>query len=162
MRHLKRNMMQVWSRRITGVGDGLVQGTEAFAQGLAFGVSGVLRKPVESARQYGVIGIAPGVGRAVVGFIVQPLSGALDFISLTVDGISASFMKCINILSNKSIPQRVRDPRAIHRDGIVREYDKVEAAGQVCCFFCTVHFSPPFNLFSRRQDGSLVIVSLTN
>nr|CAB3500118.1 unnamed protein product [Digitaria exilis] len=58
--------IQVWSRRITGVGDGLVQGTEAFAQGLAFGVSGVLRKPVESARQYGLVGIAPGLGRAFV------------------------------------------------------------------------------------------------
>ncbi|KAK3153327.1 hypothetical protein QOZ80_2BG0170820 [Eleusine coracana subsp. coracana] len=148
---LQLRSKQVWSRRITGVGDGLAQGTEAFAQGLAFGVSGVLRKPVESARQYGVIGIAPGLGRAFVGFIVQPLSGALDFFSLTVDGISASFVKCLNILSNKSIPQRIRDPRAIHRDGIVREYDKVEAAGQMALylaeasryFACTDLFREP-------------------
>ncbi|XP_062205491.1 uncharacterized protein LOC133907454 isoform X2 [Phragmites australis] len=131
---LQLRSKQVWSRRITGIGDGLVQGTEAFAQGLAFGVSGVLRKPVESARQYGVIGIAPGLGRAFVGFIVQPLSGALDFFSLTVDGISASFMRCVNILSNKSVPKRIRDPRAIHRDGILREYDKVEAAGQMALY----------------------------
>uniref|UniRef100_A0A0E0BDW2 PH domain-containing protein n=1 Tax=Oryza glumipatula TaxID=40148 RepID=A0A0E0BDW2_9ORYZ len=127
---LQLRSKQVWSRRITGVGDGLVQGTEAFAQGLAFGVSGVLRKPVESARQYGAIGIAHGLGRAVVGFIVQPLSGAFDFFSLTVDGISASFMRCVDILNNKHVPQRIRDPRAIHRDGIIREYDKVQAAGQ--------------------------------
>ncbi|WVZ57683.1 hypothetical protein U9M48_008037 [Paspalum notatum var. saurae] len=148
---LQLRSKQVWSRRITGVGDGLVQGTEAFAQGLAFGVSGVLRKPVESARQYGVIGIAPGIGRAFVGFIVQPLSGALDFFSLTVDGISASFMRCINILGNKSVPQRIRDPRAIHRDGIVREYDKVEAVGQMALylaeasryFACTDLFREP-------------------
>lgn len=148
---LQLRSKQVWSRRITGVGDGLVQGTEAFAQGLAFGVSGVLRKPVESARQYGLIGIAPGLGRAFVGFIVQPLSGALDFFSLTVDGIGASFMRCVNILSNKSVPQRIRDPRAIHRDGIVREYDKVEAAGQMALylaeasryFACTDLFREP-------------------
>uniref|UniRef100_A0A0E0MAV7 PH domain-containing protein n=1 Tax=Oryza punctata TaxID=4537 RepID=A0A0E0MAV7_ORYPU len=127
---LQLRSKQVWSRRITGVGDGLVQGTEAFAQGLAFGVSGVLRKPVESARQYGAIGIAHGLGRAFVGFIVQPLSGAFDFFSLTVDGISASFMRCVDVLNNKHVPQRIRDPRAIHRDGIIREYDKVQAAGQ--------------------------------
>lgn len=130
-RQFKLSVFQVWSRRITGVGEGLVQGTEAFAQGLAFGVSGVLRKPVESARQYGAIGIAHGLGRAFVGFIVQPLSGAFDFFSLTVDGISASFMRCVDILNNKHVPQRIRDPRAIHRDGIIREYDKVQAAGQV-------------------------------
>ncbi|KAF8689392.1 hypothetical protein HU200_041935 [Digitaria exilis] len=148
---LQLRSKQVWSRRITGVGDGLVQGTEAFAQGLAFGVSGVLRKPVESARQYGLVGIAPGLGRAFVGFIVQPLSGALDFFSLTVDGISASFMSCVNIISNKSVPQRIRDPRAIHRDGIVREYDKTEAAGQMALylaeasryFACTDLFREP-------------------
>ncbi|KAL6642664.1 hypothetical protein ACP70R_020845 [Stipagrostis hirtigluma subsp. patula] len=148
---LQLRSKQVWSRRITGVGDGLVQGTEALAQGLAFGVSGVLRKPVESARQYGVIGIAPGLGRAFVGFIVQPLSGALDFFSLTVDGISASFMRCVNILSNKSVPQRIRDPRAIHRDGIIKEYDKIEAAGQMALylaeasryFACTDLFREP-------------------
>ncbi|KAL6906369.1 hypothetical protein ACP4OV_003970 [Aristida adscensionis] len=148
---LQLRSKQVWSRRITGVGDGLVQGTEAFAQGLAFGVSGVLRKPVESARQYGIIGIAPGLGRAFVGFVVQPLSGALDFFSLTVDGISASFMRCVNILSNKSVPHRIRDPRAIHRDGVVRKYDKVEAAGQMALylaeasryFACTDLFREP-------------------
>jgi hypothetical protein len=156
-------VIQVWSRRITGVGDGLVQGTEAFAQGLAFGVSGVLRKPVESARQYGVIGIAPGIGRAFVGFIVQPLSGALDFFSLTVDGISASFMRCVNILSNKSVPQRIRDPRAIHRDGIVRDYDKFEAAGQVHVHalfsYCLFLFLFPFCfMVPGSQVSSLTLI----
>uniref|UniRef100_J3N503 PH domain-containing protein n=1 Tax=Oryza brachyantha TaxID=4533 RepID=J3N503_ORYBR len=148
---LQLRSKQVWSRRITGVGDGLVQGTEAFAQGLAFGVSGVLRKPVESARQYGAIGVAHGLGRAFVGFIVQPLSGAFDFFSLTVDGISASFMRCVDILNNKHVPQRIRDPRAIHRDGIIREYDKVQAAGQMALylaeasryFACTDLFREP-------------------
>jgi vacuolar protein sorting-associated protein 13A/C len=125
---------------------------------LAFGVSGVLRKPVESARQYGLIGIAPGLGRAFVGFIVQPLSGALDFFSLTVDGISASFMRCVNIISNKSVPQRIRDPRAIHRDGIIREYDKVEAAGQVRCLFqyCPFLFLLPFCEKINVQKDSLI------
>ncbi|XP_073352999.1 uncharacterized protein [Aegilops tauschii subsp. strangulata] len=148
---LQLRSKQGWSRRITGVGDGLVQGTEAFAQGLAFGVSGVLRKPVESARQYGVIGIAHGLGRAFVGCIVQPLSGALDFFSLTVDGISASFIKCVNILNNKFVPQRIRDPRAIHRDGVIREYDSLEASGQMALylaeasryFACTDLFREP-------------------
>lgn len=49
-------MNQVWSRRITGVGDAIVQGTEALAQGVAFGVSGVVTKPVESARENGILG----------------------------------------------------------------------------------------------------------
>jgi vacuolar protein sorting-associated protein 13A/C len=132
------SISQVSSRKITGVGDGLVQGTEAFAQGVAFGVSGVLTKPVESVRQYGLLGFAHGLGRAFIGFIVQPLSGLLDFGSLTVDGIGASFIRCLEILNNKSVAQRIRNPRAIHSDGVVREYSNWEACGQVC--------SPPLPL----------------
>lgn len=129
-------MGQVWSRRITGVRDGIIQGTEALAQGVAFGVSGVVTKPVESARQNGLLGLAHGLGRAFLGFIVQPVSGALDFFSLTVDGIGASCSKCLEVF-NKKVPfQRVRNPRAIHADSILREYCEREAVGQVYLYMC--------------------------
>lgn len=124
-------LQQVRSRRITGVGDGIMQGTEALAQGFAFGVSGVVRKPVESARQNGLLGLAHGLGRAFLGFIVQPVSGALDFFSLTVDGIGASCSKCLEVFNSRTTFQRIRSPRAIHADGILREYYEREAIGQV-------------------------------
>jgi vacuolar protein sorting-associated protein 13A/C len=125
-------LQQVRSRRITGVGDGIIQGTEALAQGFAFGVSGVVRKPVESARQNGLLGLANGLGRAFLGFIVQPVSGALDFFSLTVDGIGASCSKCLEVFNTRTTCNRIRNPRAIHADGILREYSEREAIGQVC------------------------------
>lgn len=122
---------QVSSRRITGVGDGIIKGTEALAQGFAFGVSGVVTKPVESARQNGLLGLAHGLGRAVLGVVVQPLSGALDFFSLTVDGIGASLSKCLEGFTSTTTFQRIRNPRAIHADGVLREYCEREATGQV-------------------------------
>ncbi|ONK73416.1 uncharacterized protein A4U43_C04F31270 [Asparagus officinalis] len=148
---LQLRTKQVWSRRITGVGDGLLQGTEALAQGVAFGVSGVLKKPVESAREYGVLGLAHGLGRAFLGFVVQPLSGALDFVSLTVDGIGASCSRCIEILSNKTLAQRIRNPRAFHANGVLKEYCEEEAVGQMVLFLaeasrhlgCTDLFKEP-------------------
>ncbi|KAH6774114.1 pleckstrin homology domain-containing protein [Perilla frutescens var. frutescens] len=127
---LQLRSKQVWSRRITGVGDGIVQGTEALAQGFAFGVSGVVRKPVENARQNGLLGLAHGLGQAFLGFFVQPMSGALDFFSLTVDGIGASCSRCLEILSNKKDFQRIRNPRAFHFDNVLREYSEREALGQ--------------------------------
>ncbi|KAK1438468.1 hypothetical protein QVD17_04277 [Tagetes erecta] len=142
---------QVWSRRITGVGDGFLQGTEALAQGVAFGVSGVLRKPVESARQNGLLGLAHGLGRACLGFVVQPVSGALDFFSLTVDGIGASFSRCLEVINNKTIIQRIRNPRAIRADNVLREYSETEAVGQMILYLaeasrrfgCTDIFKEP-------------------
>lgn len=120
------------------MGDGIIQGTEALAQGVAFGVSGVVKKPMESARQNGLLGLAHGLGRAFLGFIVQPVSGALDFFSLTVDGIGASCSKCLEAFNSKTSFQRVRNPRAIHGDGILREYCEREALGQVQIFFCSI------------------------
>uniref|UniRef100_A0A7N1A9Q6 Peroxin/Ferlin domain-containing protein n=1 Tax=Kalanchoe fedtschenkoi TaxID=63787 RepID=A0A7N1A9Q6_KALFE len=148
---MKLRSKQVWSRRITGVGDGIRQGTEALAQGVAFGVSGVVTKPVESARQNGLLGLAHGLGRAFVGFIAQPVSGALDFFSLTVDGIGASCTKCLEVLSNKTTTQRIRNPRAIRVDGILREYCQREAEGQMVLYLaeasrhfgCTEIFKEP-------------------
>lgn len=167
---------QVWSRRITGVGDAIVQGTEALAQGVAFGVSGVVTKPVESARENGILGFAHGVGRAFLGFIVQPVSGALDFFSLTVDGIGASCSRCLEVLSNRTALERIRNPRAVHADGILREYDEKEAIGQMLLhlaeasrhFGCTEIFREPskFALSDCYEEHFLVpykrIVMVTN
>ncbi|KAG9452487.1 hypothetical protein H6P81_005391 [Aristolochia fimbriata] len=148
---LQLRSKQGWSRRITGVGDGILQGTEALAQGVAFGVSGVIRKPVESAREYGLLGLAHGLGRAFVGFIAQPVSGALDFFSLTVDGIGASCSRCLEVFSHKSTYERIRLPRAIHANGVVTEYNERKALGQMVLqlaeatrrFGCTEIFKEP-------------------
>ncbi|KAM7253783.1 hypothetical protein ACFE04_031465 [Oxalis oulophora] len=148
---LQLRTKQVWSRRITGVSDGIIQGTEALAQGFAFGVSGVVRKPVESARQNGLLGLAHGLGRAALGFIVQPVSGVLDFFSLTVDGIGASCSRCVEVFQNKGVMQRIRLPRAIHADGVLREYCERKALGQMILhlaeasrhFGCTEIFKEP-------------------
>ncbi|GAB4857735.1 hypothetical protein Ancab_015642 [Ancistrocladus abbreviatus] len=173
---LQLRSKQVWSRRITGVGDGIVQGTEALAQGVAFGVSGVVTKPVESARQNGVLGLAHGLGRAFVGIIVQPVSGALDFLSLTVDGIGASFARCFEVLSNRTVLIRIRNPRAIHSDGVLREYSEREAIGQMILYLaeashhfgCTEIFKEPskFAWSDYYEDHFIVphqrIVLVTN
>ncbi|BFG31191.1 hypothetical protein CerSpe_174650 [Prunus speciosa] len=167
---------QVSSRRITGVGDGIMQGTEAFVQGVAFGVSGVVKKPVESARQNGFLGLVHGLGRAFVGVIVQPVSGALDFFSLTVDGIGASCSKCLEVFNSKTTFQRIRNPRAFRADAVLREYCEREAVGQMILYLaeahrhfgCTEIFKEPskFALSDYYEDHFVVpyqrIVLVTN
>lgn len=86
---------------------------------------------MESARQNGILGLAHGLGRAFLGIIVQPVSGALDFFSLTVDGIGASCSRCLEVLNSKTTFQRIRSPRVIRADHILREYNEREAVGQV-------------------------------
>ncbi|KAK8578934.1 hypothetical protein V6N12_069276 [Hibiscus sabdariffa] len=173
---LQMRSKQVLSRKITGVADGFIQGTEALAQGVAFGVAGVVRKPVENARQNGLLGLAQGIGRAFLGFLVQPVSGALDFFSLTVDGIGAGCSKCLEVLNNKRTFQRIRNPRAVRADGILREYSEKEAIGQMVLYLaeasqnfgCTAIFTEPskFALSDYYEEHFIVpnqkVVLVTN
>lgn len=139
------------TRRITGFGDGILQGTEALAQGVAFGVSGVLTKPWANAREHGIFGFLQGVGTACLGFIVQPVSGILDFVSLTVHGVGASCTRFFEIFGNKSVSNRIRLPRAIRGNGLLEVYDERAALGQMILhlaeasrhFGCTEIFKEP-------------------
>lgn len=101
---------------------------------------------MESARQNGILGLAHGLGRAFLGIIVQPVSGALDFFSLTVDGIGASCSRCLEVLNSKTTFQRIRSPRVIRADHILREYNEREAVGQVYfrAFFVFFQINPSY------------------
>ncbi|MCO5611230.1 hypothetical protein L7F22_065481 [Adiantum nelumboides] len=118
------------SRRIGGVGDGLVQGTEAFAQGIAYGVSGVIRKPVEKAKEKGVVGFIQGLGKAALGIVVEPMSGVIDFVSLTVHGVGASYTKCFELFEQRPTFERIRLPRFIPPSGVLCCYNEKSAEGQ--------------------------------
>jgi vacuolar protein sorting-associated protein 13A/C len=127
---LRLRSKQERSRIIGGVSDGLLQGTEALARGFAYGFRGVVTKPVYSARQNGVAGFFSGLGKAAVGVVVQPVSGALDFVALTVNGVGTSCTNCFDIFEHKPKFGPARLPRAICGDGILRPYDEQTAYGQ--------------------------------
>ncbi|OIT20385.1 hypothetical protein A4A49_38349 [Nicotiana attenuata] len=155
---LQLRSKQVWSRRITGVGEGIRQGTEALAQGVAFGVSGVVTRPVESARQDGLLGFCPWAWTSCCGICcsTSDWSIGLLFIDCRWDWI--------------------RNPRAIHEDNILRDYSEREALGQVILhlaeesrqFGCTELFKEPskFALSDYYENHFMVpyqrIVLVTN
>ena len=103
---------------------------------MAFGVSGVVTKPWANAREHGIFGFIQGLGTACLGFIVQPVSGILDFVSLTVHGVGASCTRFFEIFENKSISNRIKLPRAIRGNGQLEVYDERAARGQV--FSCII------------------------
>ncbi|KAL2636221.1 hypothetical protein R1flu_007700 [Riccia fluitans] len=118
------------ARNLSGVGDGLLQGTEALARGFAYGFTGVVTKPITNARQYGVVGFFQGVGKAAVGFVMLPVSGVLEFVSLTVNGVGVSCTSCFDMFDKDSQVTRVRKPRTIRGDGILEKYDENASLGQ--------------------------------
>jgi vacuolar protein sorting-associated protein 13A/C len=81
------------SRRMveeTSMAGALVHGGEAMAAGLFRGITGVVTKPVEGARDKGLHGFISGIGKGMAGLVLQPVSGAVDMASKAVEGVNAS------------------------------------------------------------------------
>jgi vacuolar protein sorting-associated protein 13A/C len=116
--------------RVSSVSDGLRDGGEALARSLLRGVSGLLTKPVEGARREGVEGFLKGVGKGLLGAAVVPMSGVLDLVSSTTQGLSASWDSVAGLLADAEQPQRRRLPRCVRSDGLLQPFDTLSARGQ--------------------------------
>lgn len=65
-----------------------------------------------------------GTAKGVTGLFVKPMSGALDFFSLTTEGIRNSNKREEELLQNK----RLRLPRPFYEgERVIREYDEFHA-----------------------------------
>ena len=66
--------------------------------------------------------IFSGVGKGVVGLVARPTGGVIDFASGTFDSVK-------RVTENQEEIRRVRPPRFLYTDGIVRNYNFKEATG---------------------------------
>lgn len=51
------------------------------------GIVGVVSQPIEETKKGGFLGFLKGTYKGVTGLVVKPISGTLDFISITTEGI---------------------------------------------------------------------------
>lgn len=109
----------------------MVQGTTTLARAVGYGVKGIVTKPMDGAEERGFIGCIQGCFKAMVGVVVEPLSGCLDFMAISVTGLGTSCTKCFEFFDRGKKVERYRLPRAIKGDGILTPYDPNAAKGQV-------------------------------
>ncbi|GFR83880.1 vacuolar protein sorting-associated protein 13A-like, partial [Elysia marginata] len=102
--------------------EGFARGGKGLVMGVFDGVTGIVRKPVEGAKQEGVSGFFKGMGKGLVGVVTRPTSGVVDFASSSLEGIR-------RITDFSEEVHRLRPPRIFKKDGIVRPYKRVEAEG---------------------------------
>jgi hypothetical protein len=67
---------------------GFRQGTAHLAKCLTSGITGALKKPAEGYSTGGFKGFAQGMAYGVAGLICKPTSGLLDLIANTTEGIT--------------------------------------------------------------------------
>jgi vacuolar protein sorting-associated protein 13A/C len=92
------------------------------AQGFWRGLTGIIRKPIEGARDDGFEGLMKGIGKGAVGFIAQPATGVIDFAS----GSLGALKRAVDINQEA---KKQRPPRFFQPDNILRPYNRHEATG---------------------------------
>ncbi|KAF7232937.1 hypothetical protein EG68_04047 [Paragonimus skrjabini miyazakii] len=120
----KRLRREQLARRPDTFGAGLAQGGRGLVMGVFHGVTGLVMKPVEGAKKEGFEGFFKGVGKGLIGAVTRPVSGVVDFASSSFEGIR-------RIADTVEDIGRVRPPRFIRVDGIIRPYERQEAAGHM-------------------------------
>nr|XP_060611950.1 intermembrane lipid transfer protein VPS13C [Anolis sagrei ordinatus] len=125
-------------------GDSLAKGGKGLLRGVVGGVTGIITKPVEGAKKEGATGFFTGIGKGLVGVVARPVGGIVDMASSTFQGIQ-------RVAESTEEVSKLRPPRLICEDGIIRPYDRAEAegydlfenshikklAGESFCFHCT-------------------------
>ncbi|XP_067630378.1 intermembrane lipid transfer protein Vps13 [Eurosta solidaginis] len=102
--------------------EGIARSGKSLVMGFVDGVSGVVTKPMAGAREEGVEGFFKGMGKGVIGFVAQPTAGVVDF-------ASGSFGAVRRIAEGQHEISRLRSPRYIHQDNVIRPYCRAEAEG---------------------------------
>ncbi|CAI7795969.1 unnamed protein product, partial [Closterium sp. NIES-53] len=129
-----RHFQQALGNQLDNVGEGLLYGAEAMAKGVALGVANVLVRSRSGYETHGPPGLLLGLSKGLAGLVVHPVTGCLHSLAFLVAGVDASTASCARMVQRKPQLQRLRLPRAISADGVVHEYSKDSAVGQMVLF----------------------------
>ncbi|KAK2461917.1 hypothetical protein APHAL10511_006380 [Amanita phalloides] len=104
---------------------GVTAGGEALASSVTSAVEGILMKPIEGAETEGAVGFFKGIGKGLIGAVTKPVVGVFDLASNVSEGIRNT----TTVFDNPE-KDRVRMPRLIPADNVLRSYSPREALGQ--------------------------------
>lgn len=102
--------------------EGLARSGKGLVMGVFDGVTGVFTKPIDGAKSDGVGGFFKGLGKGAVGLVARPTAGIVDFASGSFDAVKRAADQSEEVT-------RLRAPRFLHADGVVRPFCKREAEG---------------------------------
>ncbi|KAI8143832.1 hypothetical protein BJV82DRAFT_668275 [Fennellomyces sp. T-0311] len=124
--YLDRRRMHMAKNRPRHAFGGVVQGANYFANGLLSGATGLVTQPITGAMKGGVGGFATGMYKGLLGAVAKPVGGVFDLASNVGQGIRNSATP-----TDTNDIVRIRYPRYIGPDGILKPYSLQEAQGQV-------------------------------
>ena len=102
----------------------LASAVTSLGRGIVHGVTGVVTQPVKGMQERGIEGLVTGGMKGLVGFVAKPVAGVFDLFSETTAAVRHSASH------SKTRVERVRLPRHIGPDRVLRPYNQDDARGQ--------------------------------
>ncbi|OUM68227.1 hypothetical protein PIROE2DRAFT_39346 [Piromyces sp. E2] len=103
---------------------GISTGVTQFGKSVGSAISGVVEQPVNGLQKDGLGGFIKGVGKGIVGAFTKPVAGVFDLASHVTEGLK-------NTTSIDELEfSRIRYPRHIANNKILKVYNEKEAKGQ--------------------------------
>ncbi|XP_046738037.1 vacuolar protein sorting-associated protein 13 isoform X1 [Diprion similis] len=118
----QRKRQEQLNKQPANLQEGLARSGKGLVMGVFDGVTGVVMKPISGAKEEGVEGFFKGFGKGVVGLVTRPTAGVIDF-------ASGSFGAVKRATEMGEEVKRVRPPRFLQLDSLVRPYIRHEADG---------------------------------
>nr|XP_050858456.1 intermembrane lipid transfer protein Vps13 isoform X2 [Vespula vulgaris] len=118
----QRKRQEQLNKQPANLQEGLARSGKGLIMGVVDGVTGVVMKPISGAKEEGVEGFFKGFGKGVVGLVTRPTAGVVDF-------ASGSFGAVRRAAELNEEVKRVRPPRFLQPDSLVRPYIRDEADG---------------------------------
>ncbi|XP_032688033.1 vacuolar protein sorting-associated protein 13 isoform X3 [Odontomachus brunneus] len=118
----QRKRQEQLNKQPANLQEGIVRSGKGLVMGVVDGVTGVVMKPISGAKEEGVEGFFKGFGKGVVGLVTRPTAGVIDFASGSLGAVRRA-----TELSEET--KKVRPPRFLQPDSLVRPYIKEEAEG---------------------------------
>nr|XP_012140992.1 PREDICTED: vacuolar protein sorting-associated protein 13C isoform X2 [Megachile rotundata] len=118
----QRKRQEQLNKQPANLQEGLARSGKGLVMGVVDGVTGVVMKPISGAKEEGVEGFFKGFGKGVVGLVTRPTAGVIDF-------ASGSFGAVKRATELNEEVKKVRPPRFLQPDNLVRPYIREEAEG---------------------------------
>ncbi|SGZ50437.1 CIC11C00000002743 [Sungouiella intermedia] len=104
---------------------GVASGANSFFESVSSGFTGIAQAPIEGAAKDGAGGFFKGLGKGLIGLPTKTAIGVFDLASNVSEGIRNT----TTVLDAEGL-DKVRLPRYISYDGVIRPYSQREAQGQ--------------------------------
>ena len=105
---------------------GITVGANSLFTSVASGIEGLALRPLEGAEENGAAGFVQGMGRGLIGAVTKPAAGFFDMASSITEGLRNT-----TLVFEQNHIDRVRLPRYIASDHIIRPFSEREALGQM-------------------------------